>query len=111
MLTAPRRCQTLGERNEVSKVRTRAERARYAGDYGHPRLRITAEPPPCRAQLGKVEEVERIPPLGSIDDDVDDVMLVELVVYGHRTSMQALPHVTPQADPVGVSYPEAHCAS
>ena len=88
MLSAAFRRQSLGEGDEVPKVRTRAEGAWYAGDDCDPRVWVGIEPSPGCRQFGKVNQIKRIPPLRTIDDNTNDVT-VEFVVNGHPTSMQA----------------------
>lgn len=94
MLSAAFGKQTLGEREEVPKVRARAERAWYAGDDCDPRVWVGIEASPGCRQFGKVKQIKRIPPLRAIDDNTDDVT-VEFVVNGHPTSMQALQRPSP----------------
>lgn len=75
--------ELLGEREKVSEIGTGAEGSRDAGDDRDPRGGIRVESFPRRRQVCEVDEVERIAPFGSVDDDAYDMPIVELVVDGH----------------------------
>lgn len=86
MLSTAFRCESLSEGKKVSKVRTRAERSWYTGDDRDPSGGVIVEPTPRGRQVCKVNEVERIAPLGAVDDDPHNMLLIELVVDGHPVS-------------------------